>query len=257
MNGHSFRFDSWAISDRGCVRELNEDRFLLEPDIGVWVVADGMGGHDAGEVASSAIVEHLATIGIASSAPDLRSRFEGRLARANDAIQAISRDRNGAVMGSTVVGLLAHGGQYAAIWSGDSRIYLVRGGQIVQLTRDHTEVQELLDRGLISQEQAHTWPRRNVITRAVGATPEVKTDIEQGQLQPGDVFLLCSDGLTAHVSDEEMRDAVTGRSPREACELLIETVLARGGTDNVTVVVVRCERDGMTTTGMLDTNWAG
>lgn len=255
MNGRRFLFDSWAVSDRGCVRELNEDRFLVEPAMGVWVVADGMGGHDAGEVASSAIVEHMATIGIASSAPDLRSRFEDRLARANDEIQAISRSRDGAVIGSTVAGLIAYGEQYAAIWAGDSRIYLVRGGRIVRLSRDHTEVQELLDRGLISPEQARTWPRRNVITRAVGAMPEVKTDIEQGQLQSGDVFLLCSDGLTAHVGDEEMGNAVAGRDPREACELLIETTLARGGSDNVTVIVVHCRQAGSETTDVFETNW--
>ncbi len=97
MNGRFFRFDTWAVSDRGCVRDINEDQYLVEPSLGVWVVADGMGGHDAGEVASSAIVEHLGTIGIASSAPDLRARFEDRLARANREIQKISRSRNGAV----------------------------------------------------------------------------------------------------------------------------------------------------------------
>lgn len=240
MIDQQIRYDSWAISDRGCIRELNEDRYLVEPDMGVWVVADGMGGHDAGEVASSAIVERLATIGFASSAPDLRGRFEDRLARANDEIQDISRSRNGAVIGSTVAALIVFERQFACIWAGDSRVYLVRGGRIGQVSRDHTEVQELLDRGVITPEEAATWPRRNVITRAVGVTPTVATDIQQGQIEPGDIFLLCSDGLTAHVDEHEMEAAVLASPPREACEALIDMTLSRGGTDNVTIVVVHC-----------------
>jgi protein phosphatase len=246
MNGRFFRFDTWAVSDKGCIRELNEDQYLIEPSLGLWVVADGMGGHDAGEIASTAIVEHLGTIGIASSAPDLRARFEDRLARANREIQSISRSRNNAVIGSTVAALVAYDQQFACIWSGDSRVYRVRRGQIAQLSRDHTEVQELLDHGIITQQEALTWARRNVITRAVGVSPDIMIDIEQGQIEAGDMFLLCSDGLTAHVASSEMLDILVANAPREACEKLLEMTLSRGGTDNVTIIVVHCRKSSGT-----------
>lgn len=246
MNGRYFRFDTAAVSDKGCVRDLNEDQFLAQPALGIWVVADGMGGHDAGEIASSTIVEYLGTIGIASSAPDLRARFEDRLARANDEIQRISEMRNGAVIGSTVAALVAYDQQFACIWSGDSRVYRVRSGQIQQISRDHTEVQELLDHGIITQQEALNWARRNVITRAVGVTPEISIDIEQGQIEPGDMFLLCSDGLTAHVAEREMLEVMAERAPGDACNTLLEMTLSRGGTDNVTIIVVHCRKSSGT-----------
>lgn len=239
MLGGRNSFECFGVSHKGCVRQLNEDRFLLDSDGGLWLVADGMGGHEAGEVASGSIVEHLTTLGIASSAPDLRARFEDRLARAHSEIRKLSEERGGVTIGSTVAALLAYDGQYACLWSGDSRIYLLRDGALSQLSRDHTEVQELLDNGLITPEEAETWPRRNVITHAVGVTEEITIDVTQGDTVPGDVFVLATDGLTAHVDDEEIFDGVSGRAPKAACEHLLELVLSRGATDNVTIVVVR------------------
>ncbi|WEX10856.1 protein phosphatase 2C domain-containing protein [Chelativorans sp. AA-79] len=241
MNGGRYSFECFGVSHTGHVRDHNEDRFLLEPESGLWVVADGMGGHEAGEVASGSIVEHLATLGVASSAPDLRARFEDRLARAHSEIRRLSQERGGITIGSTVAALLAYDGQYACLWSGDSRVYLVRDGAIAQISRDHTEVQELLDRGAITEDEAQHWPRRNVITHAVGVADEITIDVRQGQALPGDIFVLGTDGLTGHVRDEEIRDNVIGRSPQEACEHLLELVLSRGATDNVTVVVVKAE----------------
>ena len=234
----AFPIESFGVSHKGCVRDHNEDNYLVEQQAGLWVVADGMGGHEAGEVASASIVDHLATIGIASSAPDLRARFEDRLSRANAEIRNISRSR-GITIGSTFAALLAMDGRFAGLWAGDSRIYLVRGGAISQISRDHTEVQELLDRGMISAEEALTWPRRNVITHAIGVSDELVIDFQQGELMPGDVFVLGTDGLTAHVSDAEIEAAVKSAPPQAACEKLLEMVLARGGTDNVTIVLVR------------------
>lgn len=234
----SFHSDSYAVSHAGCVRALNEDNYLVEPESGLWLVADGMGGHEGGEIASASIVEHLATMGIASSAPDLRARFEDRLARAHADIRQLSEER-GATIGSTVAALLAIDGRFACMWSGDSRVYLVRDRVISQMSRDHTEVQELLDRGVITAAEARSWPRRNVITRAVGVDDDIVVDITQGDLQPGDTFVLGTDGLTAHASDEEILQAVAASSPQQACEDLLETVLSRGGTDNVTIIVVR------------------
>lgn len=237
-----FPFESYGVSHKGCVRQLNEDSYLMEPQSGLWLVADGMGGHDAGEVASASIVEHLATIGIASSAPDLRARFEDRLNRAHTEIRKISQQR-GVTIGSTVAALLAMDGRFACFWSGDSRIYLVRNGAISQISRDHTEVQELLDRGMISPSEARNWPRRNVITRAVGVSDDIVIDFLQGEILLGDVFVLSTDGLTAHVTDAEIQAAVVSAVPQAACEKLLAMVLARGGSDNVTIVLVRI-KDG-------------
>lgn len=238
MNDAALSFDSYGISHRGCVRHINEDSFLMEPRSGLWLVADGMGGHAAGEVASSAIVAHLATIGIATSASDLLARFEERLGRAHEEIRGLARER-GVTIGSTVAALLAMNGSFACFWSGDSRVYLVRDGRISQISRDHTEVQELLDKGMISPAEARNWPRRNVITRAVGVSDEIVVDFHQSQTAPGDVFVLSTDGLTAHVEDAEILEAVASHTPQGACEALLETVLGRGGTDNVTIVLVR------------------
>jgi protein phosphatase len=240
VNQFGIRFESFGLSHPGKVRELNEDRYLVAPRSGLWLVADGMGGHDAGEIASSAIVDHLATLGVASSAPDLRARFEDRMVRANAEIWSIAKARGSGTIGSTVAALLTFDRQFACIWLGDSRVYLVRNGAITQVSRDHTEVQELLDRGVITPQEALVWPRRNVITRAVGAEEEITTDIELGQIFPGDVFILASDGLTAHVTEAEILQVVVESQAEAACRLLVETVLDRGGTDNVTVVVVKC-----------------
>jgi serine/threonine protein phosphatase PrpC len=238
MIGRVFDVDSCGLSHPGCVRELNEDSYLVKSESGVFAVADGMGGHDAGEIASNSIVEHLKSIGIPSSAPDLRARFEDRVESANREIQGISSSRNGAVIGSTLAALLAFESQYACVWAGDSRIYLYRQGQLFQLSRDHTEVQELLDRGAISPEEARTWPRRNVITRAIGVWEDLSLEMAHGQIQPDDKFLICSDGLIAHVSDDEIRDMLEGNPPEDTCRSLIALTLARGGSDNVTVVVI-------------------
>jgi protein phosphatase len=236
VNNVALPFESFGVSHRGCVRELNEDSYLVEPETGLWVVADGMGGHDAGEVASASIVDHLATIGIASSAPDLRARFEDRLSRANAEIRRISQSR-GVTIGSTVAALLAMDGRFACLWAGDSRVYLIRNGSISQISRDHTEVQELLDKGMISAAEALAWPRRNVITHAV--SDEIVIDFQQGEIMPGDIFVLSTDGLTAHVTDAEIEAAAVSATPQAACENLLQMVLARGGTDNVTIVLVK------------------
>jgi serine/threonine protein phosphatase PrpC len=234
-----FDVDSCGLSHAGRVRELNEDRYLVKSESGVFAVADGMGGHEAGEIASTSIVEHLSSIGVPSSAPDLRARFEDRVMIANREIREISSMRNGTIIGSTLAALLAFESQYACIWAGDSRIYMLRGGQLAQLSRDHTEVQQLLDQGALTPAEAANWPRRNVITRAIGALDDPPLEIAYGQILADDKFLVCSDGLTAHVSDEEIREALHQNPPSGACNSLIDLTLSRGATDNVTVVVVQ------------------
>lgn len=236
----AFTFETGATSDTGRVRDHNEDSFLAMPDVGVWLVADGMGGHAAGDFASGAIAESVASLGVPVSAPDLQARFMDRIMRAHQAIKRQSAQLNGATVGATLVALLSFDRHFACIWSGDSRIYLLRAGQFAQVTEDHTEVNELLRTGAITPEQALTWPRRNVITRAIGVHDLPRTDERSGPLADGDTFLLCSDGLTEHVEDFEMADALIALEPQAACDALVQLTLSRGARDNVTVLIVRC-----------------
>lgn len=233
-------FETGQRTDVGCLRQVNEDSFLPRPDYGLWVVADGMGGHAAGDFASQTIVKELNSVGVATSRLDLQARFMERLTRANEVILAHAAELNSGTIGATVAALLIHDDEYACIWSGDSRVYMMRGGQLVQQSRDHTEVRALLDAGSITAEEALHWPRKNVITRAIGVSPEPNCDIVTGQLEVGDLFLICSDGLTEHMSDAEIAQALATHAPQKACDHLIEETLRRGARDNVTVVALRC-----------------
>jgi protein phosphatase len=235
-----FFFETGAASHTGCVRNHNEDRFLVRPESGLWLVADGMGGHQAGDFASQAIADAASSVGIPGSAPDLQARFMDRLAMAHQEIRAQSARLGGATVGATLVTLLIYDVHCACIWAGDSRIYRMREGTYQQLTVDHTEVQELLRSGAITPEQAETWPRRNVITRAIGVFDQPSTEETRGGVDMGDIFLLCSDGLTEHVSDAEMADIISRHTAQDSCNQLIDLTISRGARDNVTVVVVRC-----------------
>jgi protein phosphatase len=250
-------FDTGAATHPGKVRERNEDAFLAQPATGVWAVADGMGGHDAGDVASATVVQALGTIVRPRSARELLAQCEDRVVRANARLLEIAQERGGAVIGTTLAVLLTFDTHYACVWSGDSRIYLVRGGEIVQLSRDHTQVQQLVENGALTAEEARNWPGRNVITRAIGVTEAPELELENGMLRPGDVFVLCSDGLTGHVTDPEILQAVGSGPAQQACDALVALTLERGARDNVTVVVVRyrpqAPRFSMTPAGRMDT----
>jgi serine/threonine protein phosphatase PrpC len=237
-------YDTGAASDPGKVRAANEDRCLAVPASGLWAVADGMGGHEAGALAAQTVVETLATIGAPASAPDLLARFEDRILKANGRVREIARARGGVTMGSTVAALLIHEAHFAAVWCGDSRIYRVREGTIAQISRDHTEAQDLVDKGLLTPEEAKTWPRRNVITRAIGVGDEPELEFEHGAVQTGDVYILCSDGLTGHVADGEIGARADSGDAQRICDALVALTLDRGAEDNVTVVAVRCVDGG-------------
>jgi protein phosphatase len=238
MSGETARFESGAASHVGKVRARNEDNYLVHPESGIWAVADGMGGHDDGDLASAAVIGELRSIGRPASAADLLTRCEESIVNANDLIYRLASDRKGATIGTTVAILLAYDSYFACVWCGDSRIYRLRAGELSQLSRDHTEVQEMIEDGRLTPEQAMQWPR-NVITRAIGVRQRADLEMEQGDLLAGDVFLICSDGLTGHVADEEIKAALVDHECQLACDILIEKTLDRGAHDNVTVVAVR------------------
>ncbi len=245
MTDAARKFESGAATDVGKVRLENEDAYLVRPESGVFAVADGMGGHDAGALASAVVIDSLSKIAEPASVAELLSRCREKLADANDRLLEIA-DKRGVVIGATVAALLAHAGYYACVWSGDSRIYLVRRGAIRQLTRDHTEVAELIAEGVLTPEEARSWPRRNVITRAIGVYHELELEVAEGVLEKDDVFVICSDGLTTHVSDEEILHAARLGAPQGACDRLVALTIERGAIDNVTVVITRYAPRGST-----------
>jgi protein phosphatase len=237
-------FESGAATHVGLVRQQNEDSYFVSAQSGIWAVADGMGGHEAGDVASRTVVEELGLIAPPSSAAELLAACEARMVNANSRLKRLADARGSSVIGTTVAMLLIYDGVFACVWSGDSRIYRIRKSQIAQLSVDHTEVQELVDEGTLSAEEARTWPGRNVITRAIGTYDSPELEMINGSLEPGDIFVICSDGLTNHVDDHEILAAATGNLPQRACNLLVEMTLERGATDNVTVVMVCFDPNG-------------
>ncbi len=233
-------FDTGQTTHVGCVREINEDSHLSLPESGLWIVADGMGGHAAGDFASQSIVGELASIGVAGTPDDLQARFLERLTRAHNTIRDHADELGQGSVGATVASLLIHGSDYACLWSGDSRVYRMRGGELTLETKDHTEVNALLDSGMITEEEARDWPRKNVITRAVGVSETPEIEALSKPLEAGDVFCLCSDGLTEHLSDEEIAEYLGRPGAQDICNDMVNLVIERGAKDNVTVIVVRC-----------------
>jgi serine/threonine protein phosphatase PrpC len=238
MTGATLQFESGAVTHVGRVRSLNEDSLFVSEENGVWLVADGMGGHRDGKLASTMIADALRALPRATSAPELLTRVSEKLTQVSGELCHLGQADGGGVIGSTVAALLVFGGQFACVWAGDSRIYLARGGALRQLTRDHTEVQELVDGGMLTADEAKSWPRRNVITRAVGAAGDPRLEVLQGELRAGDIYILCSDGLTNHVDDEEILNLASRGPAQRAAEALVALALQRGGRDNVSVVVV-------------------
>jgi len=211
---------------------------MVRTDRGLWAVADGMGGHDAGDVASAKVTEALLRLPIVYGLDEMVEIAIGQLKRVNAELIALA-GADDRTIGSTVVGLAIANGQYRCFWAGDSRAYRVRGQEIAQLTRDHSLVQGLVDAGMLRPEEAENHPNANVITRAVGVAPELKVDIAGGDAAPGDQFLLASDGLSRLVDNAELIGELTAKGPAEAADSLIETVLARGAPDNVSIIIVK------------------
>ena len=225
---------SSASTHPGRKRSRNEDRLVERPDLGLWAVADGAGGHGAGDVASTAIADALMAIPPGLSAAETLAQLRLRLGAVNDELRLEAQGRGG-IIASTVVVLLVRGGHYAALWAGDSRIYLWREGSLRRITHDHSVVQEMVDAGTLSAEAAEAHPQSNIITRAVGAETELVLDKVADRLLPGDRFLLCSDGVFKELPETTIAALIAGGA--DAHELVRQAVEA-GGRDTVTVVLV-------------------
>ena len=217
-------------------REVNEDAILSRDDLGLWAVADGMGGHKGGMWASATVIEALARL--ASEADGQALPLDRAVAEGNQEIVEAGREVGGTI-GTTVVALSFDGTFLSGLWVGDSRIYRWRDGRLERMTRDHSIVQELVDRGTLRPEEAEKHPMAHVLSRAVGVQATIAADHFDTEAAPGDVFLLCSDGLTRVVAEHEIAAELRHGNVQVAADALIEATLARGAPDNVSIVVVR------------------
>ena len=235
---------SWACTDCGTVRTSNEDNFVARPEVGVWMVADGAGGHEHGEVASAMLAEAIGATP-ARAGSDLIAEVRAIVSRTHDELRRRAEEESSqtgthVMIASTIVVMLAQQAHFACLWAGDSRIYRWRAGAAQQVTRDHSLVQELVDQGVISPAEAERHPHANVVTRAIGAEGADPTlDKVTDRAEPGDRFLLCSDGLNKALDDGAIARLIGARDPAQR---LIEAALAIGARDNVTAIVVEYAR---------------
>lgn len=235
------QFLSQAATHRGKVREMNEDALFAHGDAGTWAVADGMGGHDSGDLASATIVDALGAMHLEAEFDDSLGRLCGLIQQANRTLVTATEARPRHLRpGSTVVALLLQDEEGGVVWAGDSRLYRLRDGVLEQLTRDHSQIQDLLDQGLVDEHKAELHPLAHVITQAIGFDMPAQLETRRFTVEPGDRFLLCSDGLNRVVEHGEIRDELAQTPLAERAARLIDLALARGAPDNVTVVCVDC-----------------
>lgn len=236
------RFECVSRTHVGLRRKINEDSVFADSERGLWAVADGMGGHEAGEIASTMVTDALRCLPVAANLDELAACAVESLRQVNreliDLAQSATRKREGTI-GTTVVGLAIANGFYRCFWMGDSRVYLLRDGKITRVTRDHSLVQELVDAGMLTSEEAETHENANLITRAVGAAETVDVDIVSGEAKAGDQFLLASDGVTRVVRDDELAAELDRGPPAQAADNLVDAVLARGAPDNLSLIIVK------------------
>ncbi|MEM6638791.1 MAG: protein phosphatase 2C domain-containing protein [Pseudomonadota bacterium] len=237
MSRRTFSWRSAGSTDVGRVREVNEDTYLDAPDVGLWVVADGMGGHAAGDVASGLIVRALKDVVLHDDGDAFIDDVERRLTEVNRLLyeRSVTLERT---MGSTVVAVLAHRTSFVVLWAGDSRVYRRSSKGFQQITRDHSQVEELVALGEITRDDARDHPLANVITRAVGGARKLRLEACMEPLQDGDRLLICSDGLFKDLDDDDLNRLLAEGNARESCGLLIDAALDRGGGDNITAIVV-------------------
>jgi len=238
MSDRPIRYN--AKTHVGKVRKVNEDSILVLPDQQIWVVSDGMGGHEGGDYASRMVVDCIAIL-----PPDMAPTE--KLGQIRQAVQSAHRtihheaEARHATMGATVVALVLADGHFGALWAGDSRLYRLRDSKIELLTTDHSIVAALVEAGQLNWDEAAKHPQSNAITRAVGVGEELELDKIRGDALPGDRFLLCSDGLNKYAGIAELGNALKGVPIEVVTDNLVQLALDRGGADNVSVIVVDVE----------------
>lgn len=233
----SFHYLSASGTHVGHVRKHNEDSLLNQVDNGLWVVADGMGGHEAGDLASSMIVETLGIINqVTVERIDIKD-IQHALHSVNKKLVQLGKENN-RINGSTAVVMLANGDTCDYVWAGDSRLYRLRNNELNQLTKDHSQAEIYVELGMLSREEASQHVSANLLTRAVGTDEELKLDQGSCVLEQNDRYLLCSDGLDKHVSHQQICDTLITYPLDEVADQLIKLALDNGGTDNVTVTVI-------------------
>lgn len=233
--GQAFVWRSAGHSDVGRVRHINEDAFLDSEEQRLWVVADGMGGSSRGDYASSAVVSHLRTFPPQGSVLANLQDLEARLQAANDQCRTAFRKHR---PGTTVAAMLAHGSYCFFLWAGDSRVYRLRGGEMAQLTEDHSLAQQMHASGELSAAEKDNHRGAHVLTRAVGIKQQLRLELRYAPVEEGDRFLLCSDGLYNPVDLTDIRALLGQGQPEDACRALVDRALEQGGRDNITVIVV-------------------
>lgn len=227
-----------GLSDPGLKRERNEDSALIDNVQCFWLVADGMGGHENGALASQTAVQGFRALQMPAEFSDAVQAAATRMHEVNDRLVRLRAESGVVQMGTTAVALLIRGHRFAVIWVGDSRAYIWRRGGLFQLSSDHTHVQDLVDQGILSPAEAKGHPMGHVLTRALGVQDTVQVDIVEDTIEVGDRFLLCSDGLSGPVDDDAIRELVGSGTPEAVCAALIDAAHAYGAPDNVTAIVV-------------------
>ncbi len=235
-------FRSAARTHVGTRRTVNEDRVLDRTDKGLWAIADGMGGHQAGDIAASTVIDAMSAIEHGPSGYTYLGDIVAAVEQANATIFTGRAAEGAGPSGSTVVALIAHEGHYACLWAGDSRAYLFRDGALAPITRDHSLVQQLVDCGDVPESRRRQHPNAHIITRAVGVDAQVELDRQFAAIAAGDIFLLCSDGLTACLDDAEMARTLACDDLNAAADHLLQAALNRQALDNVSLVLVRADR---------------
>ncbi len=237
MNTRDHRFRFSAKTHVGKVRKINEDAVLVLADQQIWVVSDGMGGHEAGDFASRVVVDSVALIPPGLEAGDKMRAVRQALQNAHRVIHAEAEARGG-IIGATVVTFLLANGHFGALWAGDSRLYRLRDGHAELLTTDHSLVGTLVAAGQLTWDEAEHHPQSNAITRAVGVGEELELDKIRGEVESGDRFLLCSDGLSKYLTIDGVGRAMMGQPIEIVSDHLVQIALDGGGADNISVIVV-------------------
>lgn len=239
-NIEAMQADSIAFSHRGGIRDHNEDAFVEFADSGLWLVADGMGGYRAGDVASQLICDTVTSARRRHDGMLGKVELEQAIQQANRRIRQYGQEKlAGQTLGSTVVALLIENEQYHLFWAGDSRCYLVRNGELVQLSRDHSQVADMVDQGILDEQEAERHPLAHVITRALGVEDGVLLDYRSGAVLPGDRFMLCSDGVSKELGAAELQGFLAGGPIDEVSMAMMHSLLVRQCNDNITCIIVK------------------